>query len=112
MKIITKPIKREEVEAMLPGYFGDMVKAVVDVAIPAIGLDAELHADIEEKMLMSGSMQENLWGINIYPTMTGDDYIEFDSLINIRPYQNNRSRSVEDPGTRKLIVDVVNTLLV
>lgn len=111
MKIISQPIKRSELEAMLPGYFGDMIKAVVDVQKAIIGLDAELHADIEQELLQQGSEQANLWGINFYPEMGGEDFIEFDSLINIRPYQGNRSRDVQDPIVRKRIVEVVNSLI-
>lgn len=96
---------------MLPGYFGDMIKAVVDVRQGILGLDAELHADIEKELLSQGSMQADLWGINLYPEMEGDDFIEFDSLINIRPYQGNRSRDVQNPAVRKQIIDVVNSLI-
>ena len=96
---------------MLPGYFDDMVKAVVDVQRGLIGVDAELHADIEKALLAQGSQQSDLWGINLYPEMEGDDFIEFDSLINIRPTQGNRSRDVLDPNTRKRITDIVNTLM-
>ena len=96
---------------MLPGYFGDMIKAVVDVKQGILGLDAELHADIEKELLSQGSMQADLWGINLYPEMEGDDFIEFDSLINIRPYQGNRSRDVQDPAVRKQIVETVNKLI-
>ena len=96
---------------MLPGYFGDMIKAVVDVKQGILGLDAELHADIEKELLTQGSMQADLWGINLYPEMDGEDFIEFDSLINIRPYQGNRSRDVQDPAVRKQIIDVVNSLI-
>ena len=111
MKITSQPIKRDELNAMLPGYFGDMVKAVVDVQKVIIGLNAELHADIEKEMLSQGSMQADLWGINLYPEMDGDDFIEFDSLINIRPFQGNRSRDVLNPIIRKQIVDIVNSLI-
>ena len=111
MRIISQPIHRNELEAMLPGYFGDMIKAVVDVQKSIIGLDAELHADIEKELLQQGSEQADLWGINLYPKMDGEDFIEFDSLINIRPYQGNRSRDVQDPVVRKHIVEVVNTLI-
>lgn len=111
MKITSQPIQRSELNAMLPGYFGDMIKAVVDIQKVIIGIDAELHADIEKELLSQGSEQENLWGINLYPEMEGDDFIEFDSLINIRPYQGNRSRDVQDPAIRKRIVEVVNTLI-
>ena len=96
---------------MLPGYFGDMIKAVVDVKQGLLGLDAELHADIEKELLSQGSMQADLWGINLYPDMVGEDFIEFDSLINIRPYQGNRSRDVQNPAVRKQIIDVINRLI-
>ena len=111
MRIISQPIHRSELHAMLPGYFGDMIKAVVDIQKVIIGFDAELHADIEKELLSQGSEQENLWGINLYPEIEGDDFIEFDSLINIRPYQGNRSRDVQDPAIRKRIIEVVNTLI-
>lgn len=111
MKITSQSISRSELNEMLPGYFGDMIKAVVDIQKTIIGLDAELHADIEKELLSQGSEQADLWGINLYPEMDGDDFIEFDSLINIRPYQGNRSRDVQDPTIRKRIVDVVNTLI-
>jgi len=111
MRIISQPIQKSELEALLPGYFGDMIKAVVDVQKSIIGIDAELHADIEKELLQQGSEQADLWGINLYPEMDGEDFIEFDSLINIRPYQGNRSRDVQDPVVRKRIIEVVNTLI-
>ena len=67
--------------------------------------------DIEKEMLSQGSIQTDLWGINLYPEMDGDDFIEFDSLINIRPFQGNRSRDVLNPIIRKQIVDIVNSLI-
>lgn len=112
MIIISQPIKHNELNGMLPSYFGDMIKAVVDVRKGILGLDAELHADIEKEMLSQGSMQADLWGINLYPEMDDDDFIEFDSLINIRPFQGNRSRDVLDPIVREQIVDIVNSLII
>ena len=112
MIIISQPIKHSELNDMLPGYFGDIIKAVVDVKKGTLGLDAELHADIEKEMLSQGSMQADLWGINLYPEMDGDDFIEFDALINIRPFQGNRSRDVLDPIVRKQIVNIVNSLII
>ena len=111
MRILTQPIKHSELSALLPGYFGDMIKAVVDVRQGIMGIDAELHADIEKELLTQGAMQADLWGINLYPDTEGDDFVEFDSLINIRPYQGNRSRDVQDSSVRKQIIDVVNKLI-
>ena len=111
MKIIDSAIKRDELIEMLPDYFGDMVKAVVDIERNKMGLNAELHADIEKEMLAQGSSQYDLWGINLYPDQDDEDFIEFDSLINIRPGQGNRSRGVQDPKIRERIVEVVNSLI-
>lgn len=86
MRITSQPIRHDELNSMFPGYFDDMVKAVVDIKKEILGLDAELQADIEQELLGQGSEQTDLWGINLYPDMEGDDFVEFDSLINIRPY--------------------------
>ncbi|MFA6200230.1 MAG: DUF5674 family protein [Bacteroidales bacterium] len=108
MKIIKDKISRAELLIMAEAIFGDMVKGVVDVEKGILCLDAELHADIEAFLLEQGSKQDNLWGINIYPEIEGDDFLEFDSLINIRPRQNNRSRGVEDIKIQQQIREIVN----
>ena len=93
--------------------FGDMVKADVDIARKHIVIDAELHADIEQFMLDNGSCQDDLWGINLYPDQFGSsDFIEFDSMINIRPRQGNKSRYVEDAEVREKIIKIVNEAIV
>lgn len=88
-----------------------MIKAVADVDKGVIAIDAELHSDLEMLLLEDGSSQESLWGFNIYPQLEEDDYIEFDSLINIRPRQNNRSRDVENEEIRKKIIVLVNQFI-
>ncbi len=62
-------------------------------------------------MLDGGSTQADLLGINIYPSETGDELIEFDSMINVRPAQSNRSRSVEDGELRARIRTIVASLV-
>jgi hypothetical protein len=74
-------------------------------------IDAELHADEEALLLSNGSLQENLWGINLYPDISGDDFIEFDSMINIRPSQGNRSRNIESEDIRKQIQTIIEILV-
>ena len=107
MKIITDKITTAELKQMATDGFGDMVKAVVDVSRKNLALNAELHADLEAKLLESGSKQKDLWGINLYPDLAGDDFVEFDSMINVRPSQGNRSRSVQDEATRSQILSIV-----
>lgn len=111
MKIIDTPIPMADIEVMANDGFGDFVKAVVDVERGIMAVDGELHADEEALLLQNGSAQNHLWGINIYPELSGSDRIEFDSMINIRPAQRNRSRSVEDPVIRDHIIRVVDALL-
>ena len=106
MLICEHPIGREELERMAAAGFGDMVKGVVDVERELLALDADLHADLEALLLEDGSAQKDLWGINLYPD-EDEDFIEFDSLINIRPMAGNRSRGVEDPDIQERIVEVV-----
>lgn len=91
--------------------FGNLVKAVVDVKKEIMAIDAELHADEEALLLERGSEQKNLWGINIYPEMDGPNFVEFDSMINLRPSQNNRNRGVEDIEIQKNILKIVGKLV-
>jgi hypothetical protein len=85
-----------------------LVKGVVDISRRLLVVDAGLHSDEELFLLEQGSEQADLWGINLWPESFGeDDFIEFDSMINIRPSQNNRSRGVEDENIRLLIREIV-----
>ncbi len=93
---------------MAQSLFGNLVKGVVDVDRGILALDAELHSDLEAALLQDGSLQRDLWGINLYPDEPPENFLEFDSMINVRPSQNNRTRGVEDPATRQLILSVVN----
>mgnify|MGYP001009863970 CR=1 FL=1 len=107
MKQVDK-ISKSELNEMSEKMFGNLVKAVVDVEKKLLVVDAEMHADEEQFLLERGSRQQDLWGINLYPELDGDDFVEFDSMINLRPSQNNCTRGVDDPKIRKRIIDIVN----
>ena len=107
MKIIRDKISLVELKEMESHFFDNMVKGVVDVEKELLALDAELHSDLEALLLQDGSLQKNLWGINLYPELTGEDFLEFDSMINLRPSQGNRSRSVESPEIQKNIRSII-----
>lgn len=92
---------------MAKTYFGDMVKGVADVDKGLVSLDAELHSDLEAMLLDQGSEQNSLWGFNLYPELEDEDFLEFDSLINIRPAQGNRSRGVEDELIQQKLKDLM-----
>ncbi|HAG09297.1 MAG TPA: hypothetical protein DCK87_07055 [Desulfotomaculum sp.] len=107
MQIVDTTISIGELHRMAAEMFGDLVKAVVDVDRELIAVDAELHSDLEALLLNDGSNQGSLWGINLYPERSSEDFIEFDSMINIRPSQGNRSRGVDDEKTRARILTII-----
>ncbi|MFH1259543.1 MAG: DUF5674 family protein [Elusimicrobiota bacterium] len=111
MKIIKDQIELKELREMAANGFGNFVKAVIDLENKIIAVDAELHSDEEALLLENGAEQENLWGINLYPELEGEDFIEFDSMINLRPAQGNRSRGVEDPLIRQKIKVIIDQLV-
>jgi hypothetical protein len=105
-------IELDELSKMADAMFGDLVKAVVDIARARMVVDAELHADEEALLIADGSDLTDLWGINLYPGLEGDDFVEYDSMINLRPSRGNRSRGVEDPAIRECIRRIINDLVI
>lgn len=113
MKTVTEqePISLDELCRLAAERFGDLVKAVIDLERRIMIVDADLHADQEAELLAGGSRQQDLWGINFYPDLPASDWLEFDSMINLRPSLGNRSRGVEDPATRERIAALVRDLV-
>lgn len=111
MKIVAGGIALAELKSMAEAGFGTLVKAVVDVGSGIMAVDAELHSDQEALLLENGSAQRDLWGINLYPDVDGEDWIEFDAMINLRPSAGNRSRGIDDPNVRDRIREIVKRLV-
>lgn len=111
IKVINEKISRQKLQQIATESFGELVKAVVDIEKGIMAIGGELHSDEESVLLEQSSLQENLWGINLYPNETKEKWVEFDSVINIRPLQGNRSRSIENPKIKEKIIRIVNTLV-
>jgi hypothetical protein len=109
--LLREPISTQQLRDAGEELYGDMVKAVVDVEKEVMAVGAELHADEEAFLIEQNSRQENLWGINLYTERVFSEMVEFDSMINIRPRQNNRSRGVENPEIRARIIRIVRSLI-
>ena len=107
MRIVSDSLTLAELRHMAEGLFGNLVKAIVDVDKEVLALDAELHADLEALLIENGSKQKDLWGINLYPDEPEESFVEFDSMINVRPSQNNRTRGVENEDTRRKITEII-----
>ena len=111
IQIVSAPIPLGDLRRLAKGQFGEFVKAVVDVSRGIMAVGGELHADEEAALLQDGVRQADLWGINLYPDLAMPDFIEFDSMINVRPSQGNRSRGIEDVAVRRQIEEIVARLV-
>lgn len=112
MLLVDDKITLAELKKMSETMLGNLVKAVVDIEKKIMVVDAPFHADQEEYLLEEGSDQNNLWGINLYPDSYGtDQWLVFDSMINMRPSWGNRSRGVDDLRIQKIIRDIVASLV-
>ena len=111
IKIVRESITKAELNETAKKQFGDMVKAVIDLEQRIMAIGGELHSDEEAILLDQGSVHKNLWGINLYPEKPLAEWIEFDSMINVRPSRGNRSRNVEHAEIRETITAIVNRLV-
>ena len=112
IKVIKEKITREELESFARDNYGDMIKAVVDIEKEIIALGGEFHSDANEVLTEQGSNQRNIWGINIYPRKDKTEWIEFVSLINIRPADNNFDMEVQNEEIREKIKKIINKLII
>ncbi len=109
---IDKPISFDKFKEIMDLMFWELVKAVVDINKWIMVINWALHSDEEKELLVLWSKQQDLRGINIYPDdFWNEDFIEFDSMINIRPNHDNRSRWVENEEIQKKIVEIVSLLI-
>lgn len=112
MQLIDKPTSLKALKKTTLKMFGGLIKAVVDVKKEIIVVNADMHADEERYLLEQGSRQDDLWGINLYPDLPGTDFIEFDSMINLRPRLNNFTRGINHEKTRSKVIKIINKLII
>lgn len=113
LHIIEQPISKDELKKIASERYGDLVKGAVDIEKGIMVLGGELHIDEALKLIEQfQSTGKNIWGINLYPEKTGDDMIEFDSMINLKPDLGNRSRGVDSPEIQEKIKNIVGKLIV
>lgn len=111
IKIIRKQIPLSKLQEITKRTYGNLIKAVVDTRKKIVAIGGELHADEEALLLEKGSRQEDIWGINLYPFRPKEEWIEYDSIINLRPSLGNLSREVEDAEVRGKIKAIVYSLI-
>jgi len=111
-RIIKDKTSREELKALAHEQYGDIIKAVVDVDQEIMGVGGELHIDIQSILIEKENSQgQNTWGINLYLDKTGEDFIEFDSMVNLKPISGNKTRSIESQEIQNKIREIVDKLV-
>jgi hypothetical protein len=112
MKLVEKNISLSELKLISENMYEKLVKAVVDVTKEIMIVDAPFHTDQKLFLLENGSEQAHLWGINLHPEKAPDaSWIEFDSMINLRPSSGNRTRGIDNQEIKKQIYHVINNLV-
>lgn len=112
IRIIKDHISREELQKIANERFGDLVKAAIDIRQEILALGTEMHIDSETELIeKEGSLHEEVWGINLYPAKHGEEFLEFDSMINLKPAFGNRTRGVDDENIRERIKKIIDGLI-
>lgn len=102
-----KKATKDQIEKM--SYeLGNYIKVVVDIEKGILAGGGGMHYDEEQLLLEYGCEQKNLWGGGI-DFDTND--IDYNSMINIRPNQNNSSRDILSEDIRKKFKKIVEKLL-
>jgi|SRR3989338_7684377 len=112
LHIIETPITKAELKKIAEERFGDLVKGAVDIEQGIMALGGEFHMD-ESNFLheQRGSKSDDVWGINLYPDKSGDDMIEYDSVINLKPALGNRTRGADNAEIQEKIKKIVKKLI-
>lgn len=105
--IIREPAAAAQIDEMRE-TLEDFIKLAVDLERGILAGGGELHADCEQVLLNDGSKQEDIWGGDWFPDI---QEVGFESLINIRPHQGNRSLALQSPDLRQQFQDIVRRLL-
>lgn len=105
--IIKKKASKEQIEEMAQ-HFAGYIKIVVDVEKGILSGGGDRHSDEEKALLEDGSRQKNLWGGGL-DVKTNE--LDYNSVINLRPNQDNPSRDILSKEIRQKFDKIVKTLL-
>ncbi len=105
--IITQKASAKEIKKMAVDFDG-YIKLVVDIDKKILAGGGERHVDAEQLLLRAGSSQKDLWG-------GGLDFetheIDYNSIINLRPNQDNPSRYILSTQIRNSLDTITKKLL-
>lgn len=109
MKILTEKIGMKDVRSLTEQGYGTMIKGTVDVAQNKVALGGDYHIESCELLVKGGSKSEDVWGFNIRFEEDENGVLEFDSMVNIKPAQGNKSRDILDENITKKAEDIIKS---
>ena len=112
IKIVEKTITLDELRGIASEFYQSMVKGAVDIETRTAAFGGEYHIDASNALIEDGSRQENIWGFNIQLGMPRESWIEYTSLINIKPEAGNRDMEVQDPVVRDNIKNILEERII
>jgi len=112
IRIIKDKVSKNELPDIAKEFYVNMVKGAVDVENEIMALGGEYHVDANMVLIEHDSRQDNIWGFNLYLEKESDDWIEYVSLINIRPADGNRSMFIENKQLRDKIKEIINKKII
>lgn len=107
IEIVRTTVSRKQLTEIAKEYYEDIIKGVVDINREVVALGGEMHADAEEGLLNDGSQLRDLWGFNLLLDELKENCLVYESFINIRPGDNNKSLEVQDPEIRKQMMQII-----
>ena len=109
--ILDKKINWEELEKIAEETFGSVVKAATDIEKRRIALGGEWHSECQELLVEQGSDGRNVWGFNIHLDRPRNDWLEFFSLINIKPSLGVKDMEIKDENIKQAIRAIVDEFI-
>ena len=112
IKILDHKIDLEEVKKLADFWYGTMIKGTVDIELGRVALGGDYHIESSEILTNSGSKFENVWGFNIRFEENSNGVLEFDSMVNIKPNLDNRSRNIINEEVIKKAAEIIHKFIV
>jgi hypothetical protein len=109
IEIVRDQISLDQLREIAKEFYGFMIKGVVDIEEEIAAFGGEYHMDANLFLIDKGSKQPNIWGFNVYfHKKKGEEgWLEYTSLINIRPTEGNVTMEIADP----LLKNKINSIL-
>ena len=110
--IVEDKITVPELKEVSKEFYNPIIKGVVDIEREIVAFGGEWHIDANMKLIEDGSKQKNIWGFNIDLDKSKGDWLEYNSLINIRPLAGNRQLDIQDQNLKERMKSIINSKII